>query len=56
LAIYLTFESVAGELEVDAANIIGKDKVEFRIIDAGHEFPIIKADEIVEDIWEFWGQ
>lgn len=55
LSIYLTYESVAGELEIDAAIIIGKDKVEFRIIDAGHEFPITKADEIVEDIWELWG-
>ena len=50
----LTYQSIPGELEIDAADRIGKDKIEFRIVDAGHEFPITKADEVVEELWKIW--
>lgn len=29
--------------------------VDFRIIEGGHEFPITKADEIVEQLSVVWG-
>lgn len=45
---------MAHELEPDAAEVIGLDKVVFRIMEAGHEFPITMADEVVRQISEVW--
>lgn len=51
----LTHCSIPKELEVDAREFIGTEMVDFRIIEGGHEFPITKADEIVEQLSVVWG-
>lgn len=44
----------AVELKEDALEAIGEENVEWRIVEAGHEFPVSKADEILELVSEFW--
>ena len=46
---------VPAELEEDAAEAMGRDKLEWRVIDGGHEFPITRSGEVVEEISRFWG-
>lgn len=43
------------ELEADATEIIGKNKIEWRVIDGGHEFPLTRAEEVVKEICGVWG-
>lgn len=45
---------MAKELEEDAKEAIGADKVVWRVVDGGHEFPISKPDSVVEHISEVW--
>lgn len=45
---------IAHELKEDATEVIGINKLDFRIVEAGHEFPITMADEIVRQICEVW--
>jgi surfactin synthase thioesterase subunit len=41
-------------VEIDAKEVIGAGKVEWRIIEGGHEFPITRGEEVVEKINEVW--
>ena len=43
------------ELKVDAEDVLGAKGVEWKVLDAGHEFPITRSREIVEALAEFWG-
>jgi hypothetical protein len=42
-------------VEVDAKEVIGADKVEYRVFQGGHEFPLAKGDEVVRELCEVWG-
>jgi hypothetical protein len=42
-------------LQVDAAEAIGAEKLEWRVIDAGHELPMTHAEEVVREISGVWG-
>lgn len=44
---------VKDELMEDATEVLGKDHVKFEWVDAGHELPVTKSEEIVEFIWDF---
>lgn len=43
---------VKDELVEDATRVLGGN-VEFRLVDAGHEFPITRAEEVVEFVADF---
>ncbi|KAI9732074.1 MAG: hypothetical protein M1818_007669 [Claussenomyces sp. TS43310] len=43
------------ELRDDAEATVGKDKIEYRVIEGAHDFPITNADEIVGIVCDFWG-
>ena len=45
---------VKDELAEDATEALGADNVLMEFVDAGHEFPITKSEEIVQIIWKFW--
>ncbi|RDW74077.1 hypothetical protein BP5796_07519 [Coleophoma crateriformis] len=45
---------VPAELEEDAKAAIGDDKVEWLVIEGGHEFPITAAGEVTEQIRKHW--
>ena len=42
------------ELEVDAKECLGNDKVEWELIEGAHDFPVTNADEVVQRICDFW--
>ncbi|KAI9871054.1 MAG: hypothetical protein M1830_003498 [Pleopsidium flavum] len=44
---------IKNELVEDATNVLGGN-MEFRFVDAGHELPITKSEEVVEHISDFW--
>lgn len=44
----------AVELREDALEAIGEDNVEWRVVEAGHEFPVSNADEVLGLISHFW--
>lgn len=44
---------VKDELVEDATRVLG-DNVEFKIVDAGHELPITKSQDVVAHICKFW--
>ena len=46
---------VEAELREDVFDAVGEDKVEWRTIEAGHEFPMTKSDEVVDIISNAWG-
>ncbi|KAL2392081.1 hypothetical protein ABEF93_001372 [Exophiala dermatitidis] len=46
---------VRQELEEDAREVL-QENVEFVVIDAAHDVPIVKADEVVEHIVDFWSR
>ena len=39
---------------MDATKVLDKDHVRFKWVDAGHELPVTKSEEIVGFIWDFW--
>ncbi|KAK5943458.1 hypothetical protein PMZ80_004465 [Knufia obscura] len=41
------------EIMEDAREVFG-GRVQFRVMDAGHEAPVAKGDEVAEHIWGFW--
>ncbi|RMZ89093.1 hypothetical protein DV736_g3683, partial [Chaetothyriales sp. CBS 134916] len=41
------------ELQEDAAAVLDNN-VEFRVLDAAHDVPIVRGDQIVDHIWSFW--
>ena len=51
----LTICSIADELHEDSKEAIGADKVEWRVIEGGHEFPIASPDKVVKEIAGIWG-
>jgi len=51
----LTAHSIADELNEDAKATIGEDRLEWRVIEGGHEFPISRPDEVVDEIAGVWG-
>lgn len=44
----------ADELEADATKVL-QDNVVFIFVDAGHEAPVMKGEEVARHIIEFWG-
>jgi pimeloyl-ACP methyl ester carboxylesterase len=44
----------AVELREDALNAIGEDNVAWRVVDCGHEFPVKKANEVLDLVSQFW--
>lgn len=44
---------VKDELIEDAKSVL-KGHVDFKVVNGGHEFPITKSDEVVEEIVSFW--
>lgn len=43
------------ELREDSQTALGgRDKLHFRTIDAGHDFPITKSDEVIDMVLRFW--
>ncbi|KAL3419338.1 alpha beta hydrolase family [Phlyctema vagabunda] len=45
---------VPAELEVDATAAVGSEHVDFKVIEGGHEFPITRALEVVDEIERHW--
>lgn len=45
---------VQDELVPDATEMLGADNVKFQFLDAGHELPVTKSEQIVGRIWDFW--
>ena len=45
---------VQDELVEDATEILGENNVRFEFVDAGHELPVSKSNEIVDFISAFW--
>ena len=45
---------VKDELIDDATEVLGANNVEFEFLDAGHELPITKSREIIQNILNFW--
>ena len=48
------FLVIPEELELDARDALGSENVAFETIDAGHELPITKADDVVQLIARHW--
>lgn len=47
---------VSSELKEDAADAFGGlDKLTFKTIDAGHDFPIVKSGAVIDLVLDFWG-
>jgi pimeloyl-ACP methyl ester carboxylesterase len=46
---------VAEELREDAIEAIGEEKVVWRVVDGGHDFPITRREEVMEEVCDFWG-
>lgn len=46
---------VANELREDVFNVVGKEKVRWRVLDSAHEFPITRMEGVVAEIKSFWG-
>ncbi len=46
---------VSRELTEDAEGAIGSEKVEWREIEGGHQFPITRAEDVVREISGVWG-
>ena len=44
---------IKDEVVEDAARAL-QENVDFRFVDAGHEFPITKSEEVVKYIADFW--
>lgn len=44
----------AEELKEDAMEVLGADKLEWRLIDGAHDIPITDARKIVSEICGFW--
>ena len=42
-------------VEVDAKEVIGPGKVEWRVIEGGHEFPITRGEEVAKEVCTVWG-
>lgn len=45
---------VKNELVEDATAVLGDGNVKVEFVDAGHELPVTKSEEIVKIIWGFW--
>ncbi len=45
----------ARELYEDSIDAIGKENLEWKVVESGHEFPMAKPDEVLEILCEFWG-
>lgn len=43
------------ELKSDAEELLGEEKVEWRLIDGAHDFPITHSAKLVDEISTFWG-
>lgn len=46
---------LAGEVRADAERLMGSAKVEFRVVEAAHDFPITDSAEVAGFVCEFWG-
>jgi pimeloyl-ACP methyl ester carboxylesterase len=46
---------VQKELEADASVALGADKVEWKVLEGGHDFPITSANKVVQEVSGFWG-
>jgi hypothetical protein len=46
---------IADEIREDAEQLLGKEKVVFRKVEAAHDFPIVESEEVVRLVCEFWG-
>jgi len=46
---------VKEELEEDVRECLGEEAVEWRVFEGGHEFPITKAGEVVNELVGMWG-
>jgi len=42
----------SGELELDAKAVLGPANLEVKVFNAGHEVPVMQAEEIVDFVWE----
>jgi len=42
------------ELKEDASEALGNEKIDWRVIEGAHDFPITDADEVVANICKFW--
>lgn len=48
---------VPNELKRDVAQTIGGlDELTFKIIDSGHDFPIVRSGAVVNLVLDFWGR
>lgn len=43
------------ELQEDAEATLGKDNMDWKALDGGHDFPITKPEEVITIIAKFWG-
>ena len=46
---------INGELKEDAEASLGKENMDWRDIDGGHDFPITKPEEVIAIVVDFWG-
>lgn len=42
------------ELREDAIEALTAEKIDYRVIEGAHDFPIVSAEEVVEKIWDVW--
>ena len=47
---------LANELREDAAQCLGEENFEYKVVDAGHDLTVTRSREIVELIFEFWAK
>ena len=45
---------VQEELVPDATKVLGDGNVKFEFVDAGHELPVTKSEQIIDCVWQFW--
>lgn len=44
----------AEELREDLTELIGNESFEYRVLEGAHDFPIVDAERVVNDIWAYW--
>jgi len=46
---------IESELRIDAEEVLGTKGVEWKVFDAGHDFPITRSRDVVKALGEYWG-
>ena len=46
---------IPDELKMDAEALVGKDKIDWHLIDGAHDIPVTESEKICDRIAKFWG-